>query len=114
MRLLSAVDAMFYRMESDRTPMHIGALLTFRLPDGAGPDYVRTLYNAFAELSFLPFPFDSEVVDGLLPEWRTVRPDPEYHVRLSALPYPGSEADLGTLVARLHAHGLWATMEHPS
>lgn len=106
MRLLSAVDTMFYRMESDRTPMHIGALLTFRLPDGAGPDYVRTLYEAFARLEFLPFPFDSEVVDGLLPEWRAVDPDPEYHVRLSALPYPGSEADLGTLVARLHAHPL--------
>ena len=106
MRLLSAVDTMFYRMESDRTPMHIGALLTFRLPDGAGPGYVRSLYDAFSRLSFLPFPFDSEVVDGLLPEWRTVDPDPEYHVRLSALPYPGSEADLGTLVARLHAHPL--------
>ena len=36
MRLLSAVDTMFYRMESERTPMHIGALLTFRLPEGAG------------------------------------------------------------------------------
>lgn len=106
MRLLSAVDTMFYRMESDRTPMHIGALLTFRLPDAAGPDYVRDLYEAFSKLSFLPFPFDSEVVDGLLPEWRAVDPDPEYHVRLSALPYPGSEADLGTLVARLHAHPL--------
>ena len=35
MRLLSAVDTMFYRMESERTPMHIGALMTFRLSDGA-------------------------------------------------------------------------------
>ncbi|MUL66204.1 diacylglycerol O-acyltransferase [Mycobacterium sp. CBMA 234] len=106
MRLLSAVDTMFYRMESERTPMHIGALLTFRLPDSAGPDYVRTLYDAFCGLSFLPFPFDSQVTDGLLPEWNTVQPDPDYHVRLSALPYPGSEADLGKLVARLHANPL--------
>jgi WS/DGAT/MGAT family acyltransferase len=106
MRLLSAVDTMFYRMESDRTPMHIGALLTFRLPDGAGPDYVRGLYEAFSGLSFLPFPFDSQVVDGIFPEWHSVQPDPDYHVRLSALPHPGSEADLGKLVARLHAHPL--------
>jgi WS/DGAT/MGAT family acyltransferase len=35
-----------------------------------------------------------------------VQPDPDYHVRLSALPHPGSEADLGKLVARLHAHPL--------
>jgi len=106
MRLLSAVDTMFYRMESDRTPMHIGALLTFRLPDDAGPDYVRGLYEAFSGLSFLPFPFDSQVVDGIFPEWHSVQPDSDYHVRLSALPYPGSEADLGKLVARLHAHPL--------
>jgi len=106
MRLLSAVDTMFYRMESKRTPMHIGAAMTFRLPEDAGPGYVRSLYEAFSRLDFLPFPFNSEVADGALPEWRAVRPDAEYHVRLSALPWPGSDADLGTLVARLHTHPL--------
>ncbi len=106
MRLLSAVDTMFLRMESRRTPMHIGALMTFRLPEDAGPDYVRSRYEAFSRLEFLPFPFDSVVIDGVLPEWRAVRPDPEYHVRLSALPWPGTNVDLGALVARLHSHPL--------
>ncbi|KBK67114.1 hypothetical protein T581_01508 [Mycobacterium tuberculosis UT0048] len=27
--------------------------------------------------------------------WRQVQPDPSYHVRLSALPYPGTGRDLG-------------------
>jgi WS/DGAT/MGAT family acyltransferase len=34
------------------------------------------------------------------------RPDPEYHVRHSALPAPGGERELATLVARLHSNQL--------
>ncbi|CKU32246.1 putative diacylglycerol O-acyltransferase [Mycobacterium tuberculosis] len=32
-----------------------------------------------------------------------MQPDPSYHVRLSALPYPGTGRDLGALVERLHS-----------
>ena len=35
--------------------------------------------------------------------WQQDRPDPSYHVRLDALPRPGSDADLGRLVERLHS-----------
>ena len=115
MKLLSPVDQMFVRMESERTPMHIGALAIFELPDGAGSDFVRDIHRAFSELSFLPFPFDSELASGpvaeALPVWRQVEPDPEYHVRLSALPAPGTDAELGRLVERLHSHPL--DMERP-
>ena len=86
--------------------MSVVKINAIEVPDGAGPDYVRGLYDAFSTLSFLPFPFDSQVVDGIFPEWHTVQPDSDYHVRLSALPYPGSETDLGKLVARLHANPL--------
>jgi len=109
-KLLSPVDQMFVRMESDRTPMHIGALAIFELPEGAGPEFVRDIHRAFSELRFLPFPFDSVLASGpvaeALPVWRQVQPDPAYHVRLAALPVPGGEAELGQLVEQLHSRRL--------
>jgi len=109
-KLLSPVDQMFVRMESDRTPMHIGALAIFDLPEGADPDFVRRLHGLFSQLSYLPFPFESVLASGpvaeALPVWKQVEPDPEYHVRLSALPSPGGEAELGRLVERLHSNSL--------
>lgn len=106
MKLLSPVDAMFWRMESDRTPMHIGALATFRMPPGAGPDFVRTIHRSFAGLEAIPFPFDSRVtglVGGLVPAWERADVDAEHHVHLSAVPRPGGERELGELVQRLHS-----------
>lgn len=107
MKLLSPVDQMFARMETNRTPMHIGALAIFHLPPDAPPTFVRDLHAAFSELSFLPFPFDSVIGRrGGMAAWERVEPDPAYHVRLSALPSPGGERDLGALVERLHSNPL--------
>lgn len=109
MRLLSLLDQMFLRMESPRTPMHIGALAIFRLPAGAAPTFVRDLHAAFSAMDFLPFPFDSAVTGLALADavaWEQVTPDPAYHVRLATLPSPGGEADLGRLVERLHSEPL--------
>ncbi len=109
MRLLSPVDSMFVRMETSRAPLHIGCGAIFELPDGAGPGFVRDLYQAFAALDWLPFPYNSVVDHGpanALSHWRQVRPDPSYHVRLSALPAPGNDAQLGQLIERLHSNSL--------
>jgi diacylglycerol O-acyltransferase / wax synthase len=97
---------MFIRMESQRTPMHIGGLLTFTLPEGAGDEFTRDLHRSFSQLAFLPHPFNSVVSGTVLPEWKPVEPDPEYHVRLSALPAPGTDVQLAALVARLHGNPL--------
>ena len=108
-KLLSPVDSMFVRMETSRAPLHIGCGAIFELPQGAGPDFVRDLHAAFAELSWLPFPYDSIVDHGpgnALSRWVKVTPDPSYHVRLSALPSPGNDAQLGQLIERLHSHPL--------
>ncbi|MGY2874950.1 diacylglycerol O-acyltransferase / wax synthase [Marmoricola sp. URHA0025 HA25] len=109
MRLLSPVDSMFVRMETTRAPLHIGCLAIFRLPEDAGPGFVRDLHQAFSTLAWLPFPYDSVVDHGpanALSSWRKVDPDPTYHVRLDALPAPGSDAELGQLIERLHSQPL--------
>lgn len=104
MKLLSPLDQMFARMESQRTPMHIGALAIFELPPGAPPSFTRDLYDAFSQMDYLPFPFDSVIAGGpTMGYWKQVQPDPSYHVRLSALPRPGTDRDLATLVERLHS-----------
>lgn len=106
-KLLSPVDQMFARMETVRTPMHIGALAIFELPPGAGPGFARELHDAFSQLAFLPFPFDSVIARrGRLPHWKKVELDAAYHVRLSAVPHPGTDRDLGALVERLHSNPL--------
>lgn len=89
--------------------MHIGALAIFRLPEDAAPDFVRQLYDTFAALAFLPFPYDSVLADLPIADaayWKKATPDPTYHVRLDALPAPGGEAELGALVERLHSRPL--------
>jgi len=106
-KLLSPVDQMFARMETVRTPMHIGALAIFELPPGADRSFTRELHQTFSQLAFLPFPFDSVIAGGgTLVHWKQVRPDPSYHVRLSALPHPGTDRDLGALVEQLHSNAL--------
>jgi WS/DGAT/MGAT family acyltransferase len=109
MKLLSPVDSMFVRMESSRAPLHIGCGAIFELPEDAGPGFVRDLHQAFSALAWVPFPYDSVVDHGpgkALSRWVPVKPDPTYHVRLSALPAPGTDAQLGQLIERLHSHPL--------
>lgn len=104
MKLLSPLDQMFARMETLRTPMHIGAFAVFDPPKEAPRNFIRDLYDAVSQLAFLPFPFDSVIAGGpTMAYWKQVRPDPSYHVRLSALPRPGTARDLGALVERLHS-----------
>src|SRR5260221_14725885 len=106
-RYLSPQDAAFLRMESRRTPMHVGALLVFQLPDDAPPDFLRALLKQMREHPFMPAPFDCRLsqstIGKLLPHWEPATLDMEFHIRHSALPYPGGERELGTQVARLHS-----------
>lgn len=110
MRYLSPVDAAFLRMESLRTPMHIGSLMIFRLPENAPSDYLQTLISRMHEQPFMPDPFGCRLSRGrlarLAPAWVPTDLDMDYHIRHSALPYPGGERELGVLVSRLHSHPL--------
>jgi diacylglycerol O-acyltransferase / wax synthase len=109
-RYLSPLDTSFVRMESRRTPMHVGALLIFELPDDAPPTFLQDLLRQMREQPFMPPPFDCRLsrtrLGKLLPYWEPAELDMDYHIRHSALPYPGGERELGVLVARLHSQPL--------
>ncbi|HUR40165.1 MAG TPA: wax ester/triacylglycerol synthase domain-containing protein, partial [Verrucomicrobiae bacterium] len=107
---LSPLDTAFLRMESRRTPMHVGGLLVFKLPDDAPPDFLKRLLKMMREQPFMPPPFDSRLsrsgLSKILPAWERTDFDIDYHIRHSALPFPGSERELGQLVERLHSQPL--------
>jgi WS/DGAT/MGAT family acyltransferase len=111
MSRLGPIDAAFITLESSRTPMNIGALLTFKLPPRAPRDYLRTLFATLREQAVTAAPFNYRLVQKrlprLAPEWETVASlDLDYHLRHSSLPWPGGERELGVLVARLHSNAI--------
>jgi len=109
-RYLSPQDAAFLRMESRRTPMHVGGLLVFKLPGDAAPDFLKALLKQMREQPFMPAPFDSRLsrtgLSKVLPAWEPAVSDMDYHIRHSALPFPGGERELGAMVERLHSQPL--------
>lgn len=108
MSRLTVMDAAFLRMESPHTPMHVGGLMTFKLPKGAPRDWLLRLADNLRNHPFLPPPFDCRVhwpnSHLALPWWEPARTDIDYHIRHSALPWPGGEKELGVLVSRLHSN----------
>jgi diacylglycerol O-acyltransferase len=109
MTTLSALDASFLHMESTRTPMHVGGLLVFKLPEAAPPDYLSQLFGQLINTPVCNPPYNWCLATGrfskLVPKWKVAKKiDMGYHVRHSALPYPGGEKELGSLVARLHSN----------
>lgn len=92
--------------------MHVGGLFEFTPPDDAGPDFVAETFERMQEQRTIPEPWNLKLVEGpivgrRLPLMRAERDvDLDYHVRRSALPYPGGQRELGVLVSRLHSHQL--------
>src|SRR5438876_2808685 len=112
MRTVSPVDAAWLVRESRDTPMHVGGLFEFTLPPNAPPDYLKQEFARMREAQTIPPPWNLKLVDGPLlgPRLPLMREDHDvdidYHVRHSALPYPGGQRELGILVSRLHSHQL--------
>ena len=111
MNRLGPIDAAFISLETSRTPMNIGALLTFKLPPRAPRDYLRNLFSALREQAVTTPPFNYKLaqkrLQRLAPAWETVdKLDIDYHLRHSSLPWPGGERELGVLVARLHSNAI--------
>jgi diacylglycerol O-acyltransferase len=106
---LSAVDASFLYLEQARTPMHVGAVGIFRAP-AAGFDYERLVEMVERRLVAVPrYRQKVRHVPGELarPVWVDDADfDVAFHVRRSALPRPGTAAQLTELVARLMSRPL--------
>ena len=107
MKLISPTDSMFLIGESREHPMHVASLQLFEPPEGAGPDFIRDMFDTIAKnddfqptfrkhpgrmfggISNVAWAFDDDV-------------DIDYHLRRSGLPRPGRVRDLLELTSRLH------------
>jgi diacylglycerol O-acyltransferase / wax synthase len=104
---LTAVDASFLAQEGPTSHMHVGAVMVF---EGPPPGYVDFVNQIRSRLHLVPR-YRQKLA---FPPIETGRPvwidDPsfnlEYHVRHTALPAPGSEAQLRSLAARIHSQQL--------
>lgn len=106
---LSASDASFFHLENTSTPMYVGSLAILRKPRG-GLSYEHLLATVEQRLPQIPRYRQKvrEVPVGLArPVWIDDTDfDITYHIRRSALPSPGSDAQLHDLVARLGSRPL--------
>ena len=109
MARLNTQDASFLMLESPDSPMHIGFLLTFKLPKGAPADYMQKLHAKLERFAVDVEPFNlrlaqKEGFGKLAPEWEVDNKiDLSYHLRHEALPWPGGERELGLVISRLHS-----------
>jgi diacylglycerol O-acyltransferase / wax synthase len=106
----------FLFAENRNQPMHVGGLQLFRTPDGAGRDFVSSLFEEMLTYEepgplFAKRPHRSLATGG---QWFWAEDeqfDLEYHVRHSALPEPGRIRELLDLCGRLH--GTRLALERP-
>ncbi|MDR3416024.1 MAG: wax ester/triacylglycerol synthase family O-acyltransferase [Nevskia sp.] len=104
MKPLSPLDAMFLWIEHRRQPMHVAGLQLFTPPPGAGPHFVQDLVESFRKFTSATPPFNQRPVFRL-GHWFWDDDEEfelDYHLRHSALPYPGRIRELLALVSRLH------------
>ncbi|MEV6774441.1 wax ester/triacylglycerol synthase family O-acyltransferase [Nocardia sp. NPDC051030] len=107
MDLLNPLDAIFLAIESREHPMHVGGLQLFEPPADAGPEFAHELYRTMANATDVRARFrrqPSRRLGGFSSlSWsHAENVDLDYHLRRSALPSPGTMADLLDLTARLH------------
>jgi WS/DGAT/MGAT family acyltransferase len=104
-KLLKINDSAWLFAESRRTPMQVGMLATFRVPEDR-PDFVAELVERWRGVHEFAPPFNYLFRQLPAPSWQELpheEIDLDYHLRHSALPRPGSQRELGVLVSRLHS-----------
>jgi diacylglycerol O-acyltransferase len=104
---LSTVDSLFLDLEDRTAHMHVGACAIF---EGPPPPFRDVLRLVESRLSQVPR-YRQRVLQVPLKQGRPVwidetQFDLEYHVRRTALPAPGGEAELKKLVGRLFSQQL--------
>lgn len=106
---LSPLDVSFLYMEEQTTPMHVGGVAIFEVPD-RGFDYERLVQLIRDRINLVPrYRQRVRWVPGHLanPVWVDDENfDVTYHVRRSALPRPGTDDQLSELAARIMSRPL--------
>ena len=104
---LTGLDASFLHLEDDSTHMHVGGVMTF---EGAAPGYDEIVEGIESRLHLVPryrqklafVPFGQGRPRWVDDSHFNVR----YHVRLTALPEPGTEDQLKRLAGRVFSQAL--------
>ncbi len=106
MNRMTLLDTMFLGLESPELPAHIAGLQIYELPRGKGSAWLHGLMEELRERPpGSPFNEKLRFRLGGLPELVVDEDfDPEYHVRHTVLPRPGTDEQLRSLLARLHAN----------
>ena len=118
MKQLTGVDASFLYMETSSSFGHVSGLSVFEKPDVAGWSAYDALRAQIEHRLPLLEPLRRRVVEVPFeldhPYWiRDPDFDLDYHVRETAVPPPGDDAQLANLVARIvgrpldRSHPLW-------
>ncbi|HZE15361.1 MAG TPA: wax ester/triacylglycerol synthase domain-containing protein, partial [Mycobacterium sp.] len=99
MELMAPTDSIFLMVESREHPMHVGGLELFQPPEGAGPEFVREIYEALISNECFQPTFrkrPAKILGGVANMGWSYDDeiDISYHVRRSALPPPGRVRDL--------------------
>ncbi|MEI2790132.1 MAG: wax ester/triacylglycerol synthase domain-containing protein [Steroidobacteraceae bacterium] len=129
---LNRPDEYFLDSDTVTAPTHIGGLEIYRLPEGAGKDFIQTLYAYLRKAPARAEPFNYKL-ETIVPEpargrsllgrlrpgalrgrkprsfraWAKLdKVNVDEHIYLHALPRPGGQRELGELVARLHVNRL--------
>lgn len=76
--LISPTDAIFLLNESREHPMHVGSLQLFEPPEGAGPEFARSVHqqlleSAVTEPTFRSGPVESSAASRISPGPTTTR-----------------------------------------
>jgi len=108
---LTGLDASFLHLESEAQPMHVGSLAIFEGPpffDDAGRFRLEDAREVISSRLHLVPRFRKKIMTVPFGQGRPIWVDDHdfdlnYHVRLTALPKPGNEEQLKTLMGRLQS-----------
>ena len=104
---ISPLDAVWLQVESRDTPMHVGALLEFTPPADAPSTFLQQWRDEIRSDAAIPAPWNMVPIRSRVPVMREATDiDLGHHVRLWALPNPGTQRELGEMVSWLHGRQL--------
>ncbi len=110
MKKLNYLDAGFLISENRESPMHVGGVSLYTLPEGVNEqEFLHGLAEMLRTVDSFQPPYGEKLKTGVLGVvgpmyWEKDKAvDIDYHIRHSALPKPGRYRELFRLVSRLHS-----------